>query len=216
MTKQSISGTVRIDLRTDARLNIIIHLDITDAIIAHQSVDHLIRMRNYLRITEIQLIAASVVDLFAVAHEIPVIRHTVRLRTADSHDLQLQPDTRNHSLRPDIIHDLAKTARETLVRRQPFSDAVPPESVRIPAAVHAEILTPRFMRLINQRNLLFGRRISPQTVHIIIENNRKPLIITVFPADPPAVHRQLRTRLIHISVNRSDAHRHTRKALTRL
>ena len=73
MCKQSFSKTVCIHFRTNTRLNIVIHLNITDAIFIHNTVDHFIGMGDHLRIPEIQLIAASVIYPSAMPFEKAVI-----------------------------------------------------------------------------------------------------------------------------------------------
>lgn len=51
--EQAVAEAVGIQLRADARFDIVMHLDITDTVLPHETVDDL-------RIAEIKLIAVSV------------------------------------------------------------------------------------------------------------------------------------------------------------
>ena len=121
--------------------------------------------------SEIELPAAAVVHLFAVAGEEPVGVDARGLRAADAHDLDLEPHAGDHALRADVVHDLLEAVREALVARQPLADVVPPEARGVPARVHAEVFAAGLVRGVDQRDLLLCCGISEQAVHIIIKNN---------------------------------------------
>ena len=89
MLQHPLSDTVRIKLCTNSGFNIIIHLDITDTILIHHTVNDLIDMINDCRITEVKLISAAVVDSFPMADKEPVIWNALCLLAVNSHNLKL-------------------------------------------------------------------------------------------------------------------------------
>ena len=216
MLKKAISKTVRIDFRTNTRFNIVIHLNITNAVIPYHTVNDFRHMFNDQRMTEIELIPASVIHTLAVAQEEALIRQNGSLLTVDTHNLQLQPDTRNHALRTNIIRHLTHSIRKALFTLLPLTDTVPPVAVRIPAGINDKILTSGLLCRIHQRELFFCGRISKQTIHIIIENNRQIFIIFVRTADLSAVLRQSTNRFLEIIMTYADSHRNRRKGISRL
>ena len=61
MLQKTVSKTVRIHFRANTRLNIVVHLDIADTVVPYHTVDDFGHMLNHKRMTEIQLITASVI-----------------------------------------------------------------------------------------------------------------------------------------------------------
>ena len=216
MLQKTVSKTVCIHFRTNTRLNIVVHLDIADTVVPYHTVDDFGHMLNHKRMTEIELIPASVIHTLAVAQEEALIRQNGSLLTVDTHNLQLQPDTRNHALRTNIIRHLTHSIRKALFTLLPLTDTVPPVAVRIPAGINDKILTSGLLCRIHQRELFFCGRISKQTIHIIIENNRQIFIIFVRTADLSAVLRQSTNRFLEIIMTYADSHRNRCKGISRL
>jgi len=200
MGKESCSHTIRVKLCTNTGLDIVIHFNIPHSVLIDNPVYYFIDMINDSRVTEIELIPASVKDSLSMTDEKPVIGSILCLLAVDTHNLQLKPDTGNHSLAADIISYFFDSARETFSGFLPFANAVPPESRCIPAGINNIILTTRLCCRINQRQLLFCGRISEKAVHIIIKDNRQILIILIYSADHTAILRKLPNGLRKISI----------------
>ena len=215
MLQKAISKTVRIDFRTNTRFNIVIHLNITNAVIPYHAVNHFRHMFNHQRMTEIELIPASVIHTLSMAQEETLIRQNRSLLTVNTHNLKLQPYPRNHALRPDIVRHLTHPVREPLLTLLPLTDTVPPVAVRIPARINNKVFTSGLLCSIHQRKFFFRRRIPEQTVHIIIKNNRQILIILIRTADPSAVLRQSTNRLLKIIMPNTNSHRNRCKTVAR-
>ena len=157
-------------------------------------------MGTNFRVSEIKLITASVIDPLAVTCEEPaVIANAVHQRTFYSHDLYFKPKPRYHALLADIVGNFLYAIWKTLSALFPFADLVPPKAVSIPACVNAEIFTACFCRSVHKWELLFSRRVAPQTVHVVVEYYRKPLIILVAAAYLSAVFRKLAHSLVKAS-----------------
>ena len=216
MTEQTVADAVRVQLGADARLDVVVHLDVADVVVADQTVDDLVRVLDNLGIAEIELPAAAVVHLFAVAGEEPVGVDARGLRAADAHDLDLEPHAGDHALRADVVHDFLEAVREALVAREPLADIVPPEARGVPARVHAEVFAAGLVRGVDQRELLRGRRVRPQAVHVVVEDDAELFIVVVLAADHTAVFRQLAHRVVEFADRGADAHRHGCKRLTGL
>ena len=77
------------------------------------------------------------------------------------------------------VHDLFEAARKALFRGEPLTDAVPPCAVRIPSAVYDKVFASCFPRLRNHFQFLLRRGVTGQAVHIVIENDRELLIVTI-------------------------------------
>ena len=216
MLKKAISKTVRIDFRTNTRFNIVIHLNITNAVIPYHTVNDFRHMFNDQRMTEIELIPASVIHTLSMTQEETLIRQNRSLLTVNTHNLKLQPYPRNHALRPNIIRHLTHTVRKTFFTLLPLTDTVPPVAVRIPARINNKIFTSGLLGSIHQRKLFFRRRIPKQAVHIIIKNNRQIFIIFVRTSDLSAVLRQSTNRFLEIIMTYADSHRNRCKGISRL
>ena len=221
MLQHSLSHALSVNLCTDTRFNIIIHLYISYAILFYNTVYYRICIFPYLRIAIIQLVSASIINPFSMTHKEVLIRELFRQITVDSHDFHLQPYPRNHSLASDIIRHLPDTVWKTLFTFLPFPHAVPPVPVGIPSGIYTKILTSCLCCRINQRVFLFFCRMPPQAVHIVIKNYRKFLIVFIFPADSAAVSRQCIHGLIQpvmFAFRRSChaySYRHRRKRFSR-
>lgn len=137
MLQKTVSKTVCIHFRTNTRLNIVVHLDIADTVVPYHTVDDFGHMLNHKRMTEIQLITASVIHTLAVAQEEALIRQNGSLLTVDTHNLQLQPDTRNHALRTNIIRHLTHSIRKALL----LSCHSPTLSHQLPSAYQPASMT---------------------------------------------------------------------------
>ena len=74
MLQQPVPGAVRLLIRSDSRLDVIIHLNVANAIILHQTPDHTCGKLPHLGIAVIQLIPGLFPDALSMAHEKPLIR----------------------------------------------------------------------------------------------------------------------------------------------
>jgi len=154
---------------------------------------------------EIQLVPAAVVNLFAVAQEVPLPGNLVGQGTFDAHHLDFQPDAGHHALFPDVIHHLFQAAGKPAFGRLPFAHVVPPEAVGIPARVHTVVFAPRLRRLVDEGQLLLSGGVRPQAVHVVVENDGQGFVVSVFPADAAAVGGQLAHSLVEASGAGADA-----------
>ena len=207
VSQQPVPGAVRIQLCPDARIDVVVHLDITRAVLFHQPPDYPVRKFPHLRIAEIQLVAAVVDDPFAVAHKEPVVRQFVRHGTVDADYLDLQPQTGHHALLPDIGKDLIDPVRPSLLGRFPFPYPGPPGTVGIPARVDGVIFAADFRSRVDEGIFLFRRGISPQAVHKVVENDRELLVVLIFAADRPPVGRHFPHRVLKACVRGRYRHR---------
>ena len=185
-------------------------------VVAYKAVNDLICVLHDLRVAEIELPAAAVVHLFAVACEEPVRVYARGLRAANAHYFNFEPHARNHALRADVVHHFLKAVRETFLTRQPFAHVVPPEAVRVPACVHAEVFAARLVRRIDERQLFRRCRVAPQAVHVVVENDAQLLVVCIFAANHAAVLRQLAHGVIKFAERGAYAHRHCRECFARL
>ena len=172
MLQQTLTRAVGLLIGTGARLDVVIHLDIADAVFIDHAVDHPLGIVPNLRIAEIELIAPLIAHTPAVPHEEPAVRKLLCQRTVDAHDFQLQPCAWDHARVAYGIHDLFEAARKALFRGAPLTDAVPPCAVRIPSAVYDKVFASCFPRLRNHFQFLLRRGVTGQAVHIVIENDR--------------------------------------------
>ncbi|MNB79419.1 hypothetical protein D3C75_261530 [compost metagenome] len=208
MLKQTGAIAVSVRFRADACVDVVIHLDIADAVFVHQPVDNRIGMRDNRRIPEIELISAPVHHPPAVAHEEPAVVRVSQLRTVDAHNLDFQPKTGDETLAPDVIEHVFDPFREAFLGRQPLSYAVPPFSGSIPAGIDAEVFAADIRRGVNKRQQLLCCGVAPQTVHIVVEDNAQQAVVIIRSADYPPVSRQRSRRLPEAAHGRSYRYRH--------
>ncbi|MMZ63811.1 hypothetical protein D1872_260910 [compost metagenome] len=161
MLEQPVAYAVRPGFGPDPRIDVVVHLDVSDAVVLHQPADHLGRVRPDRRIPVVQLIPAPVFDPFAVPHKEPAVIRIFQLGTVDAHDFQLQPQARNHALASNIVKDIFDAFRETFLRGQPLAYAVPPFPCGIPTGIDAKVFASRLSGGIDQRQQLRGRRAAP-------------------------------------------------------
>ena len=214
MSKQSFTRAGCIYFCADSRFDIVIHLDITDAIFPHQTVNDFICMCNDFRLTEIKLVSASVIDSLSMSLEKCFFRHFLNHRTLDSHNFQLQPESRDHSFVTDIVDHFFDSIWKTFLRRFPFPYCIPPESVCIPACINTEIFTACFCRSIDEWDFFLCGRIRPEAVHVIIENDAQFFIILILSANRSSVFRQFLRHLSQFSGNCSHACRNCGKSIS--
>ena len=215
MLQQSVSEAVCLHLGADPRLDVVIHLDVAHAVVADHPVHHLRHMLHDLRVPEIELITTAVVHPLSVPEEEPVVRHAFRKIAVNPHHLKLQPDARHHAVSADRVRHLADSARKAFPALLPFSDSVPPGSVRVPAGVDHKVLAARLRGRLDQRELLLRRRIAEQAVHIVIEDHRQLLVVPVRTADPAAIARQFIHCLRKIRPGYADRRRHRCEGIPR-
>ena len=98
VAQQAVAKAVGVHLRADAGLYIVIHFNIAHAVFPHQPVNHPVGVSNHSGMPEIQLVPAAVVNLFAVAQEVPLPGNLVGQGTFDAHHLDFQPDAGHHAL----------------------------------------------------------------------------------------------------------------------
>ena len=216
MTPQTLANAVAVLLSAYTRLYVVIHFYVANAVFRNEPVYYLVSVSTDFRIPEIKLITASVIDSLAVTCEEPtVIANAVHKRTLYSHDLYFKPKPRYHALFADIVGNFLYAVRKTLSAFLPFADLVPPKAVSIPACVNAEIFTACLCRSVHKGKLLFSRRVAPQTVHVVVEYYRKPLIVLVAAAYLSAVFRQLAHSFVKASCHRAYCTFHAFYALVR-
>src|SRR5690242_11817435 len=102
MLEQALAKAVGTDVSPLQRINVVVHLDVADAIIADKSCDHLVQVSPYFGITEIEQKPRILQHSFAVTHEEPVVR-LLREQRLSSGNLGLEPQSRNHSSLPDLL-----------------------------------------------------------------------------------------------------------------
>ena len=216
MTPQTLANAVAVLLSAYTGLYVVIHFYIAYAVFRNKPVYYLVSVGTDFRIPEIELITASVIDPLAVTCEEPtVITNAVHKRTLYSHDLYFKPKSGYHALFADIVGNFLYAVRKTLSALFPFADLVPPKAVSIPACVNAEIFTASLCRSVHKGKFFFSRRVAPQTVHVVVEYYRKPLIILVAAAYFSAVFRQLAHSLVKASCHRAYRTFHAFYALIR-
>ena len=91
MLQKTVSKTVCIHFRTNTRLNIVVHLDIADTVVPYHTVDDFGHLLNHKRLTEIQLVSASVVNPLSESVEEGIFWHLLHHRAFDSHNFKFQP-----------------------------------------------------------------------------------------------------------------------------
>ena len=145
-------------------------------------------------------------------HKEPFVRHFLCHFAVYAHNFYLKPYARYHTVFPDFIGHLFKTVRETAAVFLPLAHAVPPETIRIPAAINAVILASCLCGGFYKRHFLFFGRVAPKTVHIVIENNRQLFVIGIPSAYRTAVSCKLAHTLVKVTAY-ADCNRNRRKAL---
>src|SRR5690606_20061015 len=118
-------------------------------------------MLDHFWIAEIKLITASILHSLTVTHKEPAIIRLFKLRTMNAHDLDLKPQSGNHTFIADVIQHVLYSFRETFNRRQPLTNSIPPFARGVPACIDTEILTANLCRSINERQQLLCSRRSP-------------------------------------------------------
>ena len=215
MLQKSLSDAFRSKLRADSRLDVIIHLDVSDMVLIYHAVDHLVDMGDNCRIAEVELVSAPVIHALSMTDEKPIVRRILCLFAVDSHNLKLQPYARDHALFADVIGDFLNAIWKTLPGFLPFTDTVPPLARCIPPGIDDIIFAAAFCRRIDKRKLLLCCRITKQAVHIIVENYRQILVILIRSADHAAVSGQLPKRLFKAVLRYADCNRHRLKGFPR-
>ena len=129
MCQKAFSRRICMEVRPHTGVDIIVHLNITDPVILHQSPHHFPCILLHLRIPEIQLISAVINHRSPVSLEKPFRRHLIRQGTFLSHHLQLQPQSRGHIFAPYIPDHLLEASWKSFLAGKPFSHSVPPVSV---------------------------------------------------------------------------------------
>ena len=142
----------------------------------------------------------------------PFVRHFLCHFAIYAHNFYLQPYARYHTVFSDFIGHLLKTVREAAAVLLPLAHAVPPETVRIPAAINAVILASCLCGGSDKRHFLFFCRIAPKTVHVVIENNCQLFVIGILSAYRTAVSCKLAHTLVKVTTY-ADCDRNGRKAL---
>ena len=128
-------------------------------------------------------------------HPLPVplqerlVRQVLRRRAAHPDHLRLQPETGPHPAFLDVLeHPSETTVGEPRGGGLPFPDAVPPgPAVVVPAGVDAEHLGAGLGGGVDQRQQLGRGRVTPQGVHVIVENQRISGIPGLHPDQIPPV-----------------------------
>ena len=172
MLQEALSHAFCTNLCTNSRLYIVVHFNIPYTIFLHHTVYDFIHMLYDCRVSKVQLISAAVIDSLSMAHKKPVIRCFFCLLTVNSHNLQFQPDTGNHSFFTDVICHFFDAIWKTVPAFLPFTNTVPPFSRCIPSGIDHIVFTATYCSCINKRKLLCSGRISKQTIHVIVKDYR--------------------------------------------
>ncbi|MNO90797.1 hypothetical protein D3C76_823260 [compost metagenome] len=151
MLQQPVSTAIRVRLCSDSGINVVIHLNVSHAIILNQTANNLVCMGYNLWISVVQLITAAVLYSFTMTHKEPAIISLRQLRTVNAHHFQLQPQARNHAFTANVIQHIFDSFRKTLLRRQPFPYSVPPFACGIPASIDTEVFASYLCSRINKR-----------------------------------------------------------------
>ena len=190
MTEHRAGTGFRVKIRTEPLRLVVIHLEVADSIIPHQPVHDIHAVLIHVRIAEIQQIPLVVDMPLPMPADKPVVRKTFRKIRDLTHGLNLQPHAENHALASGIIRQCPDAVRKPLRRLDPLADPVPPESLVIPAAVHAVVFAAHRRGFVNDCLFLLLCRVSEEAVHVIIEHNMTAVIIRIRPAHGAAVLRQ--------------------------
>ena len=183
MFQKTVSAAVSLIIRSDKGIAVIVNLKVADSVLFDQTVHYAPSICPNLRIAKIQLIPISVHCHLTVALKEPATLHLRSHFTLCSHELDFQPDAGNHSFTVDIICNLFQSIGKSHFRWIPLSNPRPPRFICVPSGINTVILTANSRCCINNRQFLLGSRISPEAVHIVIENNGQLFIILIFPAD---------------------------------
>jgi hypothetical protein len=76
----------------------------------------------------------------------------------------------------DPVDHLGQPVREAGGRRLPGSDGVPPVAFGVPTGVDAEVVGADVRGGVDQWQEFLGRRIAQQGVHVVVENDRHPVV----------------------------------------
>ena len=215
MREQPFPCAVCSTVGADTRVDVVIHLDVPDAVIRYEPIDDPIRVAPHLRIAKVQLIPALVDHAPPLDLEEPVVRQLVRERTVNPHHLQLQPEAGNHSLFTNDVQQRRQALRKTPPGRQPLADVVPPGAVVVPTAVDAVIPAARFRCRLDQRQLLFGGRVAGKAVHVVVEDDGRMGVIRIDTPNPPPVLGKLTNGSLEPIRRERHGARHGEKPLAR-
>src|SRR5258708_7439761 len=100
--EQPLSKAIGIDFASLQRIDVVIHLDVANAIFIHQPCDHLIEICPYLWISEVQQQPRILKHSLPMTHEEPVVRFLREHRLRSCH-FGFKPKPRNHSSLSDLI-----------------------------------------------------------------------------------------------------------------
>jgi len=112
----------------------------------------------------------------------------------------------------DPVDHLGESVREPRRRRFPGADGVPPVALGVPAGVDAEVVRPDLGRGVDQRQQLLGRRVTPQRVHVVVEDDRHPVLDRAPLPDRAALTRERREHAVDVGPD-DERHRHRRERL---
>ncbi len=207
MAEHRAGAGFRIEIRSDSLRLVVVHFEITDSIVPHQTVHDIHAVLIYVRIAEIQQISLVVDMPLPMPADEPVIRKTSGKIRDLSHGLDLQPHTEYHALASGIIRQGPDAVRKTLRGLDPLADPVPPEALVIPAAVHAVVFAAHRSGPVDDRHFLLLRRVPEEAVHVIIEHHITAVIIRIRPAHGAAVLRQRTDAVREIASHHAERHR---------
>src|SRR6185312_3468340 len=118
--QQPLSEAISILTGPLERVGVVIHLDVTDAILFDQPFDHTVEITTYLGVAEIQQQTRVLDNAPAMPHEEPAVR-LLRQRRLFPRHLRLEPKPRNHPLLTNPIQHKTNPARPARFRRLPRS-----------------------------------------------------------------------------------------------
>ena len=114
-----------------------------------------------------------------------------------------------------MVHQPFQPLRETSRCRFPFTYAVPPETVGIPAGIDDIILTAGFGCGLDERQLFGCGGVCPEAVHVIVEDHRELFIVGIGTADAAPVFCHFFIRFFKSAADRADCRGDCDETLTR-
>src|SRR5579871_5542702 len=102
MLEQALAKTVRIQLCSLQRIDVVVHFDVANAIVVYQSCHHHIEVSPHFRVAKVEQKARIFQHPFSMPYEEPVVR-LMREQRLWPGDLRFEPQSGNHASLPDLI-----------------------------------------------------------------------------------------------------------------
>ena len=180
VSEESIADAVGIHVRPRAGVDVVVHLEESEAEVRHEPVDDTVEVRAGGGMPEVEVEAVVLDDALAVALEERLRRQAVGEGAADADHLGLEPEPGDHALGVDGVDDLAQPPGEAGGRRHPFADGVPPvPRVVVPAGVDAEHLGADLGGRADEGEELLRGGVAVERVHVVVEDDRHRGVVGV-------------------------------------